>query len=293
MDIKNGLSKRSEYNISIEDVSVTLLIDEKKNEPIPDFFKEVSHVHSYNELFICVGEEITIQLDNDIIRLTKDDAALIPANISHHIIDGQPVDTWYSVGFSVIKKPKTASKLYSKLAPLITDNTPKVFTAVPEICKRIADLHSIRFEENDQFPSLEFMCVLSLLAKTKPKGEKTAVVSPSRMQDIYRMAYFDDIIQNRFYEPLTISKLASALNLSTRQLERIIKARFGMTFHEVLTEKRLSYATNRLVTSNHSITSILREIGYTKSSLFYRDFAKKYNMTPTEYRAKFSKTNLI
>lgn len=291
MDVKNGLSKRNEYTISIEDVSVTLLIDEKKNEPIPDFFKEISHVHLYNELFVCGSDEITIQLDNDVIHLSKDDAALIPANISHHIIDIQLVDNWYSVGFSVVKKPKTASYLYSKLAPLFTDNTPKVFTAVPEICKRISDLHNIRFEENDQLPTLEFMCVLSLLAKAKPKGEKTAVVSQSRMQDIYRMAYFDDIIQNRFYEPLTISKLASALNLSTRQLERIVKARFGMTFHEVLTEKRLSYATNQLVTTNHSITSILREIGYTKSSLFYRDFAKKYNMTPTEYRTKFSKIN--
>ena len=111
------------------------------------------------------------------------------------------------------------------------------------------------------------------------------------MPDIYRMSWFEDFIANRFYEPLTTSKLANALNISTRQLSRIIKSRFNMTFHEVLTEKRLEYATDRLVTTNRSVASILQEVGYTKSSLFYRDFSKKYNMTPTEYRYKFSKIN--
>jgi AraC-like DNA-binding protein/mannose-6-phosphate isomerase-like protein (cupin superfamily) len=291
MNVKEGITEKNEYNISVEDISATILINKRRNSPLPEFFGETHHSHLYNELFVCLSNEINIQVEDNVIHLCKDDAAIIPANIPHYIIDEEPIENWLSIGFSVVKTSKVRSNLYKKLMPLLLDNQPKVFIYVPEICKRITELHTIPFEANDYFPALEIVSILSKLSLSKPQSKITDNQAQTRVQDIYRMAYFEDIIQNRFFEPLTISKLANALNLSTRQLSRIIKARFNMTFHEVLTEKRLEYAIDRLITSNHSVTSILREVGYTKSSLFYRDFSKKYNMTPTEYRNKFSKIN--
>ena len=132
------------------------------------------------------------------------------------------------------------------------------------------------------------VCALLKLAEKKPNTKLLVTTNQVRLPDIYRIAWFDEIIQNRFYEPLTITKLAESLHISSRQLSRIIKAQYGTTFHNILKKKRLANASKLLTTSLLTVNEILREVGYNKSSAFYKDFFEEFNMTPTEYRKKFS-----
>ena len=290
--VKKGLANKKEYSVSVEDVSLTLLVNERKNGPVSDFFQDVFHSHLYNELFVCINDEINIKTNNGIIQILKNDAVLIPSNIPHYNISKGSVENWYSLGFSIAKKTqKNSAEVYAKLETLFSDSEPKIFKNVPEICKKVAEINNTPYKTNDYLPALELVSILSKLNTAKSQNKTENANPQMRTQDIYRMAYFEDILQNRFYDPLTTSKLAETLNISPRQLSRIIKATYGKTFHEILTEKRLEYATDRLVTTNHSVTSILCEVGYARSSLFYKDFAEKFNMTPTEYRKKYSNPN--
>ena len=288
MDIKKDLSDKYEYNAFVENTSVRLLINQKKNV-VNDIIKELSHVHLYDELFVCLAGETKIQIDDYIVHLEKNDAVIVPANIPHYKIISK-TDDWYSIGFSLVKKARNGtSDLYAKLSQLFDNQTVEVFRNVPDICQRVTNLRFSLPLKLDCLPAIELVCILSRLAENQSVGKNVPVATQSRMQDIYRMAWFEDLLQNRFHESITISTIAEALNVSHRQATRIIKNRYGMTFHQLLTKKRLESAVNQLCTTNQSVSRIMENVGYARSSLFYKDFAKEYGMTPTEYRRNFLK----
>ena len=154
------------------------------------------------------------------------------------------------------------------------------------IAKRVAALHPTKYTADDCLPAIEIVCILSTLATIGSVNSAEKTAPQSRMPDIYRMAWLEDLIANCYYEPLTTSSLANMLHISTRHLSRIIKEQYGMTFHEILTKKRLDTAAALLTTTDDSVNTILKKVGYSNSSSFYKDFAAKFGVTPSEYRAK-------
>ena len=50
---------------------------------------------------------------------------------------------------------------------------------------------------------------------------------------------------------------------------------------------RLEHSVNLILTSNLSITEICYECGFENLSWFYKQFVKKFGLTPVEYRKKY------
>lgn len=67
--------------------------------------------------------------------------------------------------------------------------------------------------------------------------------------------------------------------------QRSYKETFGVTFIEDLTESRIAYAKMLLATTNLSVTEIAFQSGYKTYAHFTRQFRKKCNLTPTEFRS--------
>lgn len=285
---KSFFDDKREYTLSVENIALNLLT----NMPTNELFSAPSisnHTHTYNELFVCHSGELYIETKEETILLNKGDAAIIPANLSHHKIDSNYED-WDSVGFSVFKKSTAChTDLYSRLKSVCEDDNVAIFKNVPEICKQVEALHETLPETIGYLPAVEFISILSRLAVIKPESKHSVSVSQTHTPDVYRMAWLEDLIHNHYNEPLTISKVAAMLNISSRQLSRIVKERYGKTFHQVLTEVRLNIAAKLLYTTDYSVSKILKDVGYTKNSLFYRDFGAQFSMTPTEYRKKNAK----
>ena len=288
---KSFFDDKREYTLSVENIALNLLTNMPTNELLST--PSISnHTHTYNELFVCHSGELYIETKEETILLNKGDAAIIPANLSHHKIDNDYED-WDSVGFSVVKKSGACrNDLYNRLKLLCEDDKIALFKNVPEICKKVAELHEILPEAIGYLPAVEFVSVLSHLAILKPETSRNVSVSQIHTHDVYRMAWLEDLIHGRFNQPLTISKVAAMLNISSRQLSRIVKEQYGKTFHQVLTEERLNIAAKLLCTTDYSVSKILKDVGYTKNSLFYRDFGAQFSMTPTEYRKKNAKNQV-
>ena len=287
MKIENGLSGKHEYNATVEDISIRLLVNDGFN-PFPDNIPIIPHTHLYTELFVCLSGQISIQTDLEDIQLSKGDAAIIPANMSHSKMPDNNPELWHAVGFMITKKQgNTAANLHKKLKSICKITKPLVFRNVPEIGERVAQLHNPIYKDDDFLPARELACILSKLSTLQIAANISEGKPLTRTPDIYRMAWFEDLIANRYYEPLTTSTLANMLHISPRHLSRIIKEQYGITFHEILIQKRLDVASKLLTETNESVNSILKQVGYTKSSCFYKDFSTRYNMTPTEYRNNF------
>lgn len=78
--------------------------------------------------------------------------------------------------------------------------------------------------------------------------------------------------------------LEKTFNLSKMQLYRKLKTMTGMTPGEFIKHVRLKHAAGLLLTTQLSVTEIFYRIGFNNQSYFFREFKKKYQSAPNEYR---------
>jgi AraC-like DNA-binding protein len=91
-------------------------------------------------------------------------------------------------------------------------------------------------------------------------------------------------IETLYFEPLTVSGIASRMGISTRYLNSIFKEQYQLTPMQYLTEVRMQHAQKLLIESDKEIVTICFEVGYETLSTFYRTFKKTVNMSPNQYR---------
>jgi len=78
--------------------------------------------------------------------------------------------------------------------------------------------------------------------------------------------------------------LEKTFSMSKMQLYRKLKTMTGMTPGEFIKHIRLKEVANLLVTTNLNVTEIFYRTGFNNQSYFFREFRKRYNCAPNEYR---------
>ena len=90
---------------------------------------------------------------------------------------------------------------------------------------------------------------------------------------------------------LTINDLSGKLSVSSKYLSQIINERLRQNFFDFINSYRIKEACKILkdtTSEKMTILEILYEVGYNTKSSFNKAFLKFNNITPTEYRSKFS-----
>jgi len=101
--------------------------------------------------------------------------------------------------------------------------------------------------------------------------------------------FMDEVIriisENLDKETLRPELIAEKMGLNSRNLYRRFKKISSLSPSDFIKDYRLTYAAQLLVTTNLSIQEIIYKVGLTNKSYFYREFFKKYQLTPKEYRS--------
>lgn len=85
-------------------------------------------------------------------------------------------------------------------------------------------------------------------------------------------------------ESLAGAQVAEAVSISEMQLYRKLKALVGMTPTEYIRRLRLDRAAQLLVSGNKTVQEIMYACGFVTKTYFFREFGKRYGMSPGEYR---------
>ena len=128
--------------------------------------------------------------------------------------------------------------------------------------------------------SLMELLFLYLAKYAKTLGED----SSSRFEDVLVMAarrYID-----RTYQTATLGELAATLHETDSFVSRLIKAKTGKTFKELLQEKRLKAACALLRQTDLPVSDIAAAVGYENSSFFHRLFRERVGYSPADYRRR-------
>jgi len=104
-------------------------------------------------------------------------------------------------------------------------------------------------------------------------------------EDKNLMLHITKIIHDQIdNEALSLDFIASEVVLSKMQLYRKIKEITGQTPTEYIRSIRLKLAEKLLKTTSKTVQEIMFHCGFNNKAYFYREFAKKYHLTPKEFR---------
>lgn len=97
-----------------------------------------------------------------------------------------------------------------------------------------------------------------------------------------------DLVDARYYEPLSVADLAAAAGLSPAHFSRRFKQTFGESPHQYLLTRRLERAASLLRTTDWTVASVCFDVGWGSVGSFTTSFRRMFGGTPQTYRNDFS-----
>lgn len=106
-----------------------------------------------------------------------------------------------------------------------------------------------------------------------------------------RILHITSLISNDLAHSWTVEEMAKAVNISSPHLHKLFKAETGVTPMEHLITLRLEKAREMLETGFLQVKQIGVKVGMTVTGHLTREFAKKYGISPIDYRNKYLNEN--
>ncbi|TBL80713.1 response regulator transcription factor [Paenibacillus thalictri] len=96
-------------------------------------------------------------------------------------------------------------------------------------------------------------------------------------------------VERHYADEISIVDVAQHIGLNSTYFSHLFKKETGEGFSEFLTHYRLTKAQLLLRDSSKNITEISEEVGYNDVAYFRKIFRGQLQMTPSEYRAQFTR----
>ncbi|WP_369406573.1 helix-turn-helix domain-containing protein [Lentilactobacillus kisonensis] len=87
---------------------------------------------------------------------------------------------------------------------------------------------------------------------------------------------------------MTNESLGQVFHVHPNSIASSMKKTFGITPNNFLQRYRLEEAVKRLLTTRKPISTIALEVGYSNIYYFSNAFKRTYNLSPAEYRKKYT-----
>jgi AraC-like DNA-binding protein len=101
---------------------------------------------------------------------------------------------------------------------------------------------------------------------------------------VQRMLAF---IDKGYADRITVKTVAAALRANPATLGRQFHDKVGVSIHGYVTRVRLEHAV-RLIASNVKVEAVALGVGYRSKKNFYRQFARRFGVTPETFRKRRS-----
>jgi len=93
-----------------------------------------------------------------------------------------------------------------------------------------------------------------------------------------------DYLTTHYQDPFQLKKIAKKYSFHPAYIIRCVKRKYGITPLQLLLDIRLNKAKQLLASNNDSINNIAATVGFTDNAYFSKQFKKRLNLTPSEYR---------
>ena len=236
------------------------------------------HNNDEFEVHILLAGSCELEVGNQTINFPQSKAVLIAPGTFHGPRNLSEDFERFCFSF-VPTRQEFSQQLIDQVRTASICNLPPVAAS---ICKIILGELSGEYPYSEDIIRALFVQLLVIIfRRTHLEFSRQAIPSNTAA---WRTATID-----AFFSPMpdnfgTEDELAAMLNLSRRQLNRVLIRNYGMGFRQKMLQTRMEYAGNLLRSTDQKISQVGIEVGYTAESSFYKAFQSYYGMTPQQYR---------
>lgn len=250
------------------------------------------HRHDFVEImYVCRGS-VTHVVGDRTISVRAGELLFLGSNTWHSILPAGRDDVavnflirpaFFRTAFDMMDEQNVLSDFI--IASLAGDGTADEFLhfAVSDVLpvQNLVEnlLYSLCYAEegsekiNELTMGLLFLRLMRFTARAETGG------GPPRTLALRALGYIDESYLNA-----TLRQFAEQNGVPDYTASRVVKAQLGMSFQQLLQEKRFSVARQLLHATKLPVTEVIALAGYENTSYFYRSFRKKYGMSPRQYR---------
>ena len=246
------------------------------------------HNHNVYELLFVMSGKIVLSHEHVEYVCNENEIIYVPKLAQH--ISRYENATFFSIGFSMRKNGESKQKTENtySLFEKIFDDEVRIFTCTKMMKRFFDEFESCECEYNAlsyylvQNEIRRFFILLSEQA-IKERNIPVEFVRPLGMVNfiINKRICFEN------FENTKLKDLAKELYISERQLARIIKQTFGISFSKRKLQLRIDTAKVYLEKSNETLETIAARLDFYDVASFIQSFKRETGLTPIQYRKKF------
>lgn len=246
-----------------------------------------NHFHYYYEIYYVRSGKIRFYVNNSLYTLKSGDLMIIPPEMIHfvtYLSNCVRVNIYFKYEDLMEDGISFMPNFEEKFLRLVTIHIPRAYR---DNMNTIID--SMLHEDTIDDSSTKTMLSLQL---------KQFLLSCNRycVFDIAPDGYNEDeyilsavqYINENYHTNITLTSLAEKAGLSPSYFSKKFKATTGSGMKEYLTYVRLNHASMELISTDHSITNVALNCGFSDSNYFKDSFKKMYGMSPRAYRSSKS-----
>lgn len=253
----------------------------KKNEHFT-FFQ--MHIHHEIEILYCISGTLHAKLNGIKYIIKADEALIIGSMTDHELVGGFNGCALLTIEFgSMLLREK-----FTYLSKMKFDNPTlsfsgsksSSFSAIRDSIYELVNICGIKNTASDLRIIGELFKLSSAIVSAYDKNS----VSLSEESGMHKIEKALELIYMNYQSNITVEMAAVASGYSKSNFCRNFKIVTGMSFHNYLTEYRITNSCYLLRTTDYLISEISERVGYTDTRSFCRVFKQIMNMTPHQYR---------
>lgn len=260
-----------------------------------------NHNHNFVELAYVYSGKLCQNINGNELEVKKGEIIILNQNVYHSVKAAEQGDViinflikpkFFEYALKIMDVDNIIGKFLLSTIYLSTHRPEYLYLKVSEV-ESIQNIIKEIMLENYK-PSIVSKMIINLLInlllaqilKHSDKIENSSEESYDTKLIITIIKYIDEN-----YAKANLNEICGVLKQPNYKISKLVKNKIGMTFMELIGEKRLEKAIEMLKNTNWPIEEISYQIGYETSSRFYKIFKQKYGISPKEFR-KNIKANL-
>jgi AraC-like DNA-binding protein/quercetin dioxygenase-like cupin family protein len=284
----------SDYDIRIQIGNLIFNVMNINFEPPRKGWEVKNHCHSSYELHYIPQGKGTLRINEKLYEINPGSFYLTGPGVHHEQISDEedPMsECCINFEFSIKDKKNIKDNFYSEAEVdcIIQVLKQTKFWFGNDGFNTVQLFEKIKYEFEHEalgcFSNIQSLVTQIIINAVRHfSGEKEHEI-PIPQKTLYeKRRFIIDSYFREYYKPLSIEEVAKAMEVSTRQLDRIMKEYFSMSFIEMLTRRRIEHAKDYLLNTKLSLESISEAVGFSSAAHFSKIFKQYEQCTPSLYR---------
>lgn len=249
------------------------------------------HWHSALEIIMPLTNSYLVRCNGKDFVLQEGQVLIINSGTLHHMPAQPGRRIIFQADFSLLRnisELSSALSLISYAKVFTQENSPAIHTELQQLLLNIREEYSNSSLLSEAAIYARLIDMFVLIGRNHTSNaEIFDVQSGTQKEYVEKFMYICDYIDSHCTEELSIEEVAALIGFSKYHFSRLFKQFANTSFYKYLSQKRISYAENLLITSNLNVTDVAASSGFPSVSAFIRMFKIIKGYTPTQFRSMY------